>query len=195
MSHWRMHGRTVRASVRVSAGGTRRLRTGSAARKGQQRDIASALDRHAEPALVTRADAGHAARKNLAALLHELRKNVRALVVDHVHLFDAELADLLLAEILTLAARASAGTTGTSRAAFAARTAGTAFAAWATGAALATRTGVASRTSAWSVASAFALWSARGSVRLGLLLFLCHNVVPFPFASACVELGKFFDSR
>jgi hypothetical protein len=71
---------------------------------------------------VTGADAGHAAGKNLAAFLHELGKNVGALVVDQVYLLDAELANLLLAEKLALAAARSAGTaagsTGTARAAF-----------------------------------------------------------------------------
>ena len=69
---------------------------------------------------MTGADAGHAARENLAALLHELRQNVGALVVDEVHLLDTELADFLFAEILALAAARAAGTT-----------AGTAFTTWA----------------------------------------------------------------
>src|ERR1700756_5162079 len=76
------------------------------------------------------ADAGHAARENLAALLHELRKNVGALVVDEVHFLDAELADFLFAEILALAAaRAAWAAAGTSGAAFAASTARATFAA------------------------------------------------------------------
>src|SRR5689334_24317116 len=96
--------------------GARSLRARGATRKRQQRDVASALDGHAQSSLVTRADARHAARQNLAALLHELRQNVRALVVDEVHLLDAKLADFLFAEILALAA----GTpSGASRAAFA----------------------------------------------------------------------------
>src|ERR1700688_5027154 len=74
----------------------RRLRARSAACKRQQSDVARALDGHAEPALVARANSGHAPRQNLAALLDKLRKNVRALVVDEVHLLDAKLADFLL---------------------------------------------------------------------------------------------------
>src|SRR5437762_4516426 len=74
-----------------------------ASRKWQQRDVARPLDGHAQPALVPRANARHSPRQNLPALLHELRQNVRALVVDKVHPLDAELADLLLAEILALA--------------------------------------------------------------------------------------------
>src|SRR5579859_4412626 len=103
----------------------RRLRARGAACKRQQGDIARALDGHAEPALVARANSGHAARQNLAAFLDELREDVRALIVDEVHLLDAELADFLLTEILPLAARASAGTARTTatRSAFAARTA------------------------------------------------------------------------
>jgi hypothetical protein len=54
--------------------------------------------------------------------LHELRKDVGTLVVDEVHLLDTELADLLFAEILALAAARTAGTTRTARAAFATRT-------------------------------------------------------------------------
>jgi len=68
---------------------------------------------------VARADAGHAAGQNLAALLHELREDVGALVVDEVHFLDAELADFLFAEVLALAAaRAAWAATGTSWATF-----------------------------------------------------------------------------
>jgi hypothetical protein len=82
---------------------------------------------------VTRANTGHAARKNFAALLHKLRKNVGALVVDQVHFLDAKLADFFLAEKLPLAAARSAWTaartTGTRTfAASATATTGTAFA-------------------------------------------------------------------
>src|SRR5437667_2416009 len=96
-----------------------------AARKGQQRNIARALDGHAQPPLVPRADARHAAGQDLAPLLHELRQNVRALIVDEVHLLDTELANFLLAKILPLSARASAGPSG---AALAPPRAGSAFA-------------------------------------------------------------------
>lgn len=102
----------------------RSLRACGAAGERQQRDIAGALDGFAEPALVTRADTGHAARENLAALLHELREDVGAFVVDEVHLLDAELADFLFPEVLALAAARAAWTAaGTSRAAFATWTA------------------------------------------------------------------------
>jgi len=102
----------------------RGVRACGAARERQQRDVAGALDGFAEPALVARADAGHAARENLAALLHELREDVGALVVDEVHLLDAKLADFLFAEILALAAaRPAWSAAGTSWAAFAARSA------------------------------------------------------------------------
>src|SRR5207253_2111521 len=87
-----------------------RLRACRAPRERQQGDVASALDGHAQPALMPRANARHTARQNLSALLHELRKNVRALVVDEVHLLDAELANLFLAEILALAAWPASGT-------------------------------------------------------------------------------------
>src|SRR5579859_8016114 len=126
----------------------RRLGARGAACKRQQGDVARALDGHAEPALVARANSGHAARENLAAFLDELREDVRALIVDEIHLLDAELADFLLTEILPLAARASAGTarTAATRSAFAART-----------------------------AMAAATFAARGStVRLCLFRFLCH---------------------
>src|SRR5262249_25706899 len=61
-------------------------------------------------ALMTSADAGHAAGQDLAALPHEMRKNVGALVVDQGHLLDTEIADFLFAEKLALAARTPAGT-------------------------------------------------------------------------------------
>lgn len=111
------------ARLRVSARRTRSLRTRGASGERKQRDVARALDRFTEPALVTRANAGHAARQDLSALLHELRQNVRALIVDEIHLFDTKLTDFLFAEILALAAAWSAGTT--------ARTALTTRATWA----------------------------------------------------------------
>ena len=103
---------------------TRRLRARSASRKGQQRDVARPLDGHAQPTLMPRANARHPAGQNLPTLLHELRKNVGALVVDEVHLLDAELANFLLAEILALAAWPASGATRTASAwtAFASRT-------------------------------------------------------------------------
>jgi hypothetical protein len=66
----------------------------------------------------------HPAGQNLSALLHELRQDVRALVVDEVHLLDAELANLLFAEILPLAPGPATGTARTASAwpAFAPRT-------------------------------------------------------------------------
>src|SRR6267143_165553 len=79
------------------------LRARRAARKWQQRDVARPLDGHAQPALMPRAHARHPARQDFPALLHELRQDVRAFVVDEVHLLDAELANLLLPEILALA--------------------------------------------------------------------------------------------
>ncbi len=129
---------------------TRRRAACGAAGKWQQSDVAGALDGNAEPTLVTGANTGHAARKDLAALLHELRKNVGALVVDEIDLFDTELADFLFAEKLALAAAWSAGTaTWTAGAAFAATAAtGTTFAA-STTAAVSTMTTV---TSAWAAA-------------------------------------------
>src|SRR5690242_17209672 len=138
------------------------LRAGGAARERQQGDVAGALDGYAQPALMTRADSRHAARKNLAALLHELREDVRALVVDEIHLFDAELANFLLAEILTLAAGTADGTSRATaaRSAFAARA--TMAAAW---------TAVPART-------AFA--ARRPTVSLCLLLFLGHYFLPSP---------------
>jgi hypothetical protein len=120
---WRC-GRRMRSCGRYLARG---MRACGATGEGHERDVAGALDGDAEPALVTRADAGHAAREDFAALLHELREDVGALVVDEIHFLDAELAHLFLAEILALAAGASARTsTRAARAAFAARTAVTA---------------------------------------------------------------------
>src|SRR2546422_7242932 len=101
---WRNRGRCDRCGLpgRRRYHHARRLRARCAARKGHESDVASALDRYAQPALVPRTHAGHPARQNFSALLHELRQDVRALVVDEIHLLDAELANLLLAEILTL---------------------------------------------------------------------------------------------
>src|ERR1700757_4388830 len=148
----------------------RRLNTRCAAGKRHQRDVAGALQGYAKPPLVTRADAGHAARKNLAALLHELGKNGGALVVDEVHLLDAELADFLLAEILALsAARAAWAAAGTSGAAFTSSTARTAFAARRTAALRAMRGSGRSRGGCGGAAAFRGCWRRR---RCGLHWFL-----------------------
>ena len=129
----------------------RRLSARSAAGKRQQSDIARAFDGHAQSALMPRANAGQATRENLSALLHELRQNVRALVVNEVHLLDTKLADFLLAEILALAAGTSPGPARTARAAFAPR------ASWA----------------------AFPSRSTASAWPRCLFLFLCHAYHPF----------------
>jgi hypothetical protein len=105
------------------------LHPAGAASEGQQSDVARALDGDTEPALMARADARHAARENLAAFLDELRQDVGALIVDEVHLLDAEFADFFLAEILALSAGTTSGAAGSTRTAFAASATGTTFAA------------------------------------------------------------------
>src|SRR5260370_10403780 len=80
------------------------LRARRASRERQERDVAGPLDGHAQPPLMPRANARHTAGQNLSPLLHELRKNVRALVVDEVHLLHPGLSNLFLSEILALAA-------------------------------------------------------------------------------------------
>src|SRR5712691_582024 len=141
----------------------RGLRACGAAGKGHERDVAGALDGYAEPTLVARTDAGHAARENLATLLHELRKDVGAFVVDEVHLLDAELADFFLAEVLTFSAARTARTSArAARATFSARTTGTAVAA------------------SGSTVTAGAAFATRCAARcLRLLWFICHNCLPF----------------
>src|SRR6266568_589160 len=71
--------------------------------KRQQSNVARALDGFAQPALVARARAGHAPRKNLAAVLHEGLEHFHLLEVNKVHTVHAEPADLLFAEELPLA--------------------------------------------------------------------------------------------
>jgi hypothetical protein len=139
----------------------RRLRACRAACEWQQSDVARALDSHAQPALVTRANSGHAPRQNFPALLHELRQDVRALVVDEVHLLDAELANFLLPEILALAARPATGTAG---------------------AALptATRAAFATRTTVAPAVTAMPAFATRHSPRrCCCFLFVCHTYLPF----------------
>jgi hypothetical protein len=121
---WRCCSRRSVSSRRSRYNDARSLCARRAPCEWQQSDVARSLDRHAQPALVPCTNARHAARQNLAALLYELRQNVRALVVDHVHLLDAELANFLLAEILALAARPATRTAWTSaaRSAFTPRT-------------------------------------------------------------------------
>ena len=144
--------------------GTRGVRACGASGERHQRDVAGTLDGYAEPTLVARADSGHTTRKNLAALLHELREDIGTLVVDKVHLLDAELADLFLAEVLALTARASARTARpTWAAAFSTRTAVTA-------------TGAMSPTV--TARATFTTRCAAGGLRLLLLVF-CHNCLPF----------------
>src|SRR5580692_7589038 len=138
----------------------RGLRACGAACERQQGDVPRALDGYAEPALVARANSGHAARQNLAALLDELREDVRALIVDEVHLLNAKLADFLLAEILALTARPAAGPARTTPAwaAFAART---------------------TMPAAGPAMAATAFAARRSTVRLCLFRFLCHTILPF----------------
>lgn len=176
----RRYGR-MRAVRRMDAGGTQCLSARGAPREGQEGDVARALDGHAEPALVPRAHAGHAARKNLAALLNELRKNVGAFVVDEIHFLDTKLANLLFAEILALAARPSTRATGAT------------FAAWAARPALATRRSTMTARGS-SVAATLAVRSA-GCRGLSLLLFLCHDFVPFslPGTAETVPQQNFSD--
>src|SRR5216683_3691221 len=103
----------------------RRLRARCAACKRHEGDVPRTFNRYAQPTLVSRAHAGHPARQNFSALLHELRQDVRALVVDEIHLLHAELANLFLAEILPLPAWPSARTAraSTARTSFASRSA------------------------------------------------------------------------
>src|SRR5713226_6578042 len=142
----------------------RRLRARRAARKRQQRDIARPLDGHAQPPLMPRANARHPPRQNLPALLHELRQDVRALVVDEVHLLDAELAHLFLAKILALASWPASGAARTpaTRSAFASRT-----------------TVPAARTAVTTMTAGAAFTPRSSSGRWCLFLFLCHNFHPF----------------
>src|SRR5712692_6394915 len=142
----------------------RRLRARRAAGKRQQRDVARPLDGHAQPALMPRANARHPARQNLPALLHELRQDVRALVVDEVHFLDAELANLLLPEILALAPGSAPGTARTT-------TAGPAFAPRTT--MPAARSMAAMTTAAFTPRSSARRWC--------LFLFLCHTFHPFTY--------------
>ena len=139
----------------------RRLRSRSATGKWQQGDVARPLDGHAQPALVPRAHARHPPRQNLPPLLHELREDVRTLVVDEVHLLDAELAHFLLAKILALAPGPSSGAPrpAATRSAFAPR---------------------AAVPPAWTAMTAGAAFTPRSSSgRWCLFLFLCHTFHPF----------------
>src|SRR5207245_3559592 len=144
----------------------RRLRARRAAGKRQQGNVARPLDGHPQPALMPRANARHPARQDLPAFLHELRQDVRAFVVDEVHLLDAELANLLLAEILALA---SGPATGAARSAspwppFAPRAAVSA-----------ARSGAAMTTAAFTPRSSARRWC--------LFLLLCHTFHPFTYSS------------
>jgi len=139
------------------------LRARRAACKRQQRDVARPLDGHAQPALMTRAHSRHPAGQNLPALLHELRQDVRSLVVDEVHLLDAELAHFLLPEILALAPGPASGTARTT-------------AAWA---AFAPRTAVSSAGSVATMATGAAFTPRNSAGRWCLFLFLCHTFHPF----------------
>jgi len=140
-----------------------------ASRERQQRDVSCALDRHTQPTLVPRADPSHAPGQNLAAFLHKLGKNVRALVVDEVHLLHAKLADLLLAKILALPTTWSAWTSAARSAAFPPRPAMAA-------------TAVASPTvpaAAMAATVTAAITPRRCTRRRCLFLFLCHTCHPF----------------
>src|SRR6266849_643590 len=152
----------------------RRLRARCAACKRHEGDVPRTFNRYAQPTLVSRAHAGHPARQNFSALLHELRQDVRALVVDEIHLLHAELANLFLTEILPLAARPSARTTRS---------------AWASAA----RPAFAPRSAMSAAVPAVATFTPRSaSRRWCLFLFLCHTFHPFTScpASARVSLSE-----
>src|SRR5882672_4100747 len=160
----------------------RRLRARCAACKRHEGDVSRPLNRDAQPALVPRAHAGHPARQNFSTLLHELRQDVRALVVDEIHLLHAELANLLLAEILPLPARPSARTTRS---------------AWASAArpAFAPRPAMSAAVAAVTARATFTPRSS--SRRRCLFLFLCHTFHPFTScpASAGVHSSKLQKNR
>src|SRR3954447_23358060 len=63
---------------------------------GQQRHLATVLDRHGDIALVLAAVAGHSPRADLAAVGDVLAEQGRVFVVDEVDLVLAENADLAL---------------------------------------------------------------------------------------------------
>ena len=71
--------------------------------KRKQGDIARLLDGERETALVAGADAGKAARHNLAPLGDETLKQADVAVADGVDLLDAEFAYLLAAEVFASA--------------------------------------------------------------------------------------------
>src|SRR5437899_9100239 len=140
-----------------------------AACKRHEGDVSRPLNRDAQPALVPRAHAGHPARQNFPALLHELRQNVRALVVDEIHLLDAELANLLLAEILPLPARPSAWTARASAA----------------------RPAFAPRSAMSAAVPAVATFTPRSSSRRRcLFLFFCHTFHPFTSCPASAGVSS-----
>src|SRR5882724_4324568 len=150
----------------------RRLRARCAACKRHEGDVSRPLNRDAQPALVPRAHAGHPARQNFPALLHELRQDVRTLVVDEIHLLHAELANLLLAEILPLPARPSARTTRS---------------AWASAA----RPAFTPRSAMSAAVPAVATFTPRSSSRRRcLFLFFCHTFHPSCPASAGVSSSE-----
>src|SRR6266481_871466 len=147
----------------------RRLRARCAARKRHEGDVPRPLDRYAQPALVPGAHAGHPARQNFPALLHELRQDVRALVVDEIHLLHAELANLLLAEILPLPARPSAWTARASAA----------------------RPAFAPRSAMSAAVPAVATFTPRSSSRRRcLFLFFCHTFHPFTSCPASAGVSS-----
>jgi hypothetical protein len=80
--------------------------------EGQQGYILGALDGYGEPALMTRAGARHAARQNSAAILNKGREHFGFFVIDQVNLLDAEAANFLFADEITLAALGSSGGPG-----------------------------------------------------------------------------------
>src|SRR5947208_4395716 len=84
--------------------------------EGQQRDISRALDRHRQQPLVGRAGPGEPARKNLSAFRDELPDQLHVLVVDHVNLLVAKLADLPASEVLLSAAGGACASLSSSRA-------------------------------------------------------------------------------
>jgi hypothetical protein len=86
-------------------------------RERDQRNIPRLLDRLSQPALVRRAYARNAPRRNLPALGNERQQQPHFLVIDIVDFIDTEPAHLLAPEILFLARDGFIAAGGTLRAA------------------------------------------------------------------------------
>ena len=172
MDSWTLDRRTQHLLVRRSGESYKSLPARIAAGEGDESDVAGALDRHGQRALMPGAGAELAARFDLAPFANVPAEAPDILVIDVPDIVDAKGADLAAGgEASTTTTAAAAGRTGACTA-----TVSTAIAAI-TRSLGATKTGTLRPVAA--IATVPAIITVVGTAALAALSIFCHGVVTF----------------